>query len=233
MRHRLGVALLFGILAGSTGALHAQIVTIDEGTFDLTVADRVVGSEAFSIVRTGDGSDAQTLARSQVRIELERGSQQLAPLLRTEGLAHMLSRYQLKTAGVDEREVYVERSGARRLHATVVTSEGEREQEFRFQPDAVVLENNVAHHFHFIGVRIASGSRTIPVLIPAGRDQLSAEVSEGTPQGIDIGGTSVSAMRYQVRYGTMTRIVWFDDQHRVLRVEDPDRRWVAVRRDLP
>ncbi len=233
MRHRLGAALLLGSISGFTGQVQGQIVTIDEGTFDVTVAGRPVGTETFSIVRTGDGADAQTLARAQVRIDMEDGSRQLAPLLRTEGLAHILSRYQLKTAGIDEREVYVERSGARRLHATVVTSEGQREQEFRFQPDAVVLEDGVTHHFHFLAARIASGSRTVPVLIPAGRDQLTAEISEGTREGVEIAGTSVSAMRYQVRYGTATRLVWLDDQQRVLRVEDPDSRRVAVRREVP
>ena len=233
MRKLLRTAVLFGMLAGAIEPLGAQIVTVDEGTFDVRIGDLGVGSEAFSIVRQGEGAEAHTLARAQIRIELSDATLRMAPLLRTSGLAHTLTRYELKTAGAEDREVYVEHSGERRLHATVVTSEGEREQELRFQPDVVVLEGSVAHHFHFLAVRIASGSTTVPVLIPTSRNQLSADISAGVSEGVEVAGTSVSATRYVVTYGDQARLVWYDEQMRVLRVEDPDGGYVALRRELP
>ena len=232
MRIPRTAGLMFGLLVTVTIPLSAQIVRVDEGTFDVLLQGRAVGSEEFSIVRRGDGPDAQTLATAQIRIDGDQNTR-MAPLLRAEGLAHSLTRYELKADGHDVREVHLERSGERRLHTTVLSDEGEREQELRYQPDVVVLEDGVAHHYHFLGVRIASGSRTVPILVPAGREQLSAEISDGVGDGVEIAGTSVSATRFTVTLGDRTRVVWYDDQMRVLKVEDPTRETVAVRRDLP
>lgn len=207
MRHVFRTAVLLSLVTGGMLPLQAQDVTVDQGTFDVRIGDRAAGSESFSIVRTGSGAEGHTTASAQIQIELADATQRMAPLLRTAGLAHTLTRYQLKTAGAEEREVYVEHSGERRLHATVVTSEGQRDQELRFQPDVVVLEAGVAHHFHFLGVRIASGSLTVPVLVPAGRDQGSAQISAGVAEGVEVAGTSVTATRYEVTYGDRKSVV--------------------------
>lgn len=219
-------------LWGATEGL-AQAVTVDEGTFDVSMSGVAVGTEAFTIVRRGVGADQQTLARGQVRLDLASGPRTLQPLVRTVGEGLEVTQYQLQATGEEEREVRLDRSGERRMHATVVTADGEREQEFRFEPGAILLEANVAHHFHFLGSRIQAGATSVLVVRPTRRNHATAAVSRVGDESVTIAGTPVPAVRYALTVGEQSASVWYDDQWRVLRVEAGTQGYAAVRRNLP
>ncbi len=220
------------MLAASITA-HAQAVTVDEGTFDVSLGGSAVGTEAFSIVRRGSGEDLQTLARGQIRLDLPQGTRTLQPLVRTVGAALEVTQYQLQTTGDNAREVRLDRSGERRMHATIITADGEREQEFRFESGAILLENRVAHHFHFLGTRLQAGATSVLIVLPAQRSHVRAEVTLVGNEPVTVAGTSVQGRRYSVSIGDQTGSVWFDEEWRVLRVEFGTDRYAAVRRELP
>ncbi len=232
---RAAVAVLasLGALWGGTTSAYAQTVTLDEGTFDISIAGTVVGSEAFTIVRRGQGEDQQTLARGEIRLDLAQGTQTLRPLVRTVGVGLEVTQYQLQTTGENPREIRLDRSGERRMHATIVTADGEREQEFRFQPGAILLEARVAHHFYFLGVRLAEGAMSVSVVRPTQRNHATAQVSLSGDESVTIAGTAVPATRYDVTLGDQSGSVWFDAEWRVLRVEYGAQGYTALRRALP
>lgn len=219
------------VVAASTA--WAQAVTVDEGTFDVSMGGSQVGTEAFSIVRRGAGADQQTLARGQIRLDLAQGTRTLQPLVRAVGEGQEVTQYQLQERGQAQREVRLDRSGERRMHATIITNDGEREQEFRFEPGAILLEADVAHHFHFLGSRLQSGATSVRIIQAVQRNHATAQIARAGDETISIGGNSVPAVRYTVSVGDQSGSVWFDAEWRVLRVEYGTRGYTAVRRSLP
>jgi len=221
-------------LAAAAPSAKAQTVTVDEGTFQVSVAGSEVGTEAFSIVRRGDGEERRTLSHGQIRLDLPDGTRTMAPLLALEGEAMELSQYEMKAAGTSTLEVRLERLKPRpRLHATVVTAEGEREQEFLYRPGAIVLEEDVAHHYYFLGERVRGGATSLLVVLPSSRDHADASVRSDGPASVQIAGSNVDATKYTVTVAGDVRSLWLDSEGRVLRVERPSRSYVAVRRELP
>lgn len=233
LKNPLFAAAAVAALVAANPSLDAQTVTVDQGTFDVSLGGSQVGTEAFSIVRRGAGADQQTLARGQIRLDLAQGTRTLQPLVRAVGEGQEVTQYQLQERGEAEREVRLDRSGERRMHATIITSEGEREQEFRHEPGAILLERNVAHHFHFLGSRLQSGATSVRVIQAVQRTHATAQVSRAGDETVSIGGNNVPAVRYTVSVGDQSGSVWFDAEWRVLRVEYGARGYTAVRRSLP
>lgn len=223
----------FALAVALPGQARGQAETVDEGTFQVTVRGQTVGTEAFSIVRRGDGDARRTLSHGQIRWDLAEGTQTMAPLLALEGAGLEISQYEMKATGGPLMEVRLERPRSRRLQATVISTEGEREQEFLFREGALVLEAGVAHHYHFVGERVRSGATSVLVLRPSLREQSEATIRAAGSEAVVVGGTSVPAQRYTLAMGGNETSIWFDDQGRLLRVEDPARSFVAVRRERP
>ena len=106
----------------------------------------------------------------------------------------------------------------------------EEEREFLARPETRILEEGVAHHYYFLS-SLREGSAA-PVLEPRTRRQLRLVASAWVDQVLDLGTTQVPARRVVFTAGEEERIVWFDRQGRVLRLEIPSRSFAAVRTDL-
>ncbi len=72
----------------------------------------------------------------------------------------------------------------------------------------------------------------MPVIEPRSRQRTALVASEAVEEEIRLGPNSVQARRVTFSREGEERIVWFDRQGRVLRVEMPERGYVAEREDL-
>jgi hypothetical protein len=220
------------VLAGS-GPAAAQGTAVDEGTFRLMVGGQEVGTETFSIRQSGDGPDATLTARGRVALDTQRGAQEIAATLMVGGPALRPASYEMTLEGVDAQRVAGRVVGGR-FTARIVSASGEHGREYLVSDGAVVLDEGVAHHYHFLARRVPSGTARVPIVIPRESRQVWAEVSVGGSESVTVGGRGVEARRLTVApQGGSVRHVWVDAQNRVLRLEIPDQNYVAVRTAAP
>lgn len=223
-----GFGLGLGLAAAVPGPAAAQAVQeLDSGTFEIRTDGRVVGTESFAIRRegsavravgriVGEGDGGSVPRTLEVKLQTNAAFRPNAYALRGQGGA---------VSGVDATW-----EGDRlRLHVTSV--EGERWKEFLTRGPVAVLERGVAHHYHVLFQHLGTdpaGSR-VTVIVPSRNQQMTATVSGGTGEAVELGGRQTEARRYQVETDGARATVWLDGQGRVLRVAFPDDR-VAVRR---
>lgn len=222
----LAVALS-GMAFPGTGA--AQSVVVDEGTFAVTLGGAPAGTEQFTIRRAGVGDDAIVIANAVIRLDRGAGPTELRPLLEVTPLDDASVNYQLKVSGSEASELSV-RAAGRRYLARIRTGAGEEEREFLARPGTRIVEEGVAHQYYFLrGVR--EGSST-PVIEPRTRRQLQLAASAAGEEELQLGPSRVQARKLTLSAGEDVRVIWFDSQGRVLRVEIPALGYVAQRQDL-
>lgn len=226
-RHHALVAAL--LVAAPPAPTSAQSVLVDEGTFTVRIGGREAGTEEFAIRRAGMGSDATVIANAVVRMTTEAGDVELRPLLETVLPDGAATSYQLKVSGAETAELSLALAG-RRYVSRIRTQEGEEEREFLARPETRILEEGVAHQYYFLR-NVREGTR-VPVIEPRTRRQLQLTASAPTDEELRLGATSVQARRVAFSGGDQERVVWYDRQGRVLRVEIPARGYVAERKDL-
>jgi len=230
MAPRVPLALAIALSAlAQPGRSAAQSVVVDEGTFAVSLRGAPAGTEQFAIRRAGVGDDAIVIANAVIRLDRGAGPMELRPLLEVTPLDDASVNYQLKVSGSESSELSVRVAG-RRYVAHIRTDAGEEEREFLARPGTRIVEEGVAHHYYFLrGVR--EGSST-PVIEPRTRRQVQLTASAATEEEIALGATRVRARKLTLSAGEDVRVVWFDAQGRVLRVEIPALGYVAERQDL-
>jgi len=209
--------------------LSAQGVVLDEGQFDVSIRGVRVGTEDFSIRRAGFGSDGTIFANAMISLATPEGSQQIRPLLAAMPPDGVAASYQVEVAGPDAVEIQLRLTG-RRYAAIIHSAAGEEDREFRARPDTRILERSVAHHYYFL--RDLREGATASVIEPRTRGQTSLRAGAWTEVELRLGRNRVEARRVEFTSGADRRIVWFDRQGRVLRVEVPALGYVAERSDL-
>lgn len=236
-RHRnpLAFAALFALVGAATvapGTALAQQVTLDEGEFDVFLDGRAVGTEVFSIRRSGSDESAVVIAHADVELQLPGGLRKLEPALEASGPGFLVTAYQVQVTGDLEADIQVVLSGRRYL-ARVRSERGEQQREYRARENAVLLEDQVAHQYYFLASAAEDGSVEVPVILPrSGEDFLARVVPVGT-ETIRIGNESIEARHFRVEGPNEVRDVWVDDRNRVLRVEIEADGYRAVRRAPP
>lgn len=217
----LGTALLV-LLALPT---HAQ--RTDEGSFDVRIDGQRAGTEEFSIRQTG----SETVATGRIRLRTADGTLEITPRLRTAGAAGEPVAYQVDVEGNDPRKI-VGSVGGGRFSARISSPAGEQLREFVASTGAVVLDEDVAHHYALLAERRPQGR--VAILVPRNNRQVLATVQNRGETSIEIGGQQVRATHLVIRPdGAGERNVWVDSANRVLRVEIPERSYVATRTGLP
>ena len=209
--------------------LSAQTTVVDEGSFRLSIRGTPVGTETFAIRRSGTGDAATHVA--QGRIALDSGEQTRA-LLQVEGPDLRPSAYQIEVTGPEKQSIRGQAAG-NRFRATIVSTAGETMREYIASEGAIVLDDGVAHQYFFLAAAAPEGGR-VPIIIPRQSRQISATVTTNGTETIRVAGVAVSARRLVVEpAGLARRLVWIDDQGRVLRLEIPDESFIAERTALP
>jgi hypothetical protein len=221
------MALALGI-QGAAG----QTVSLDEGSFRLTVDGRPAGTETFVISRAGSGPEAQIYARGEIDIAVPDGRLDLRPLLQSGGADMAVAAYQIKISGQQQQEIYVRPADGRYV-IEIHSQRGEQIRESRAAPGTLVLDTGVAHQYYFLASRIPSGGGSVPVIVPREGRQFELRVTEVGQEAVTIGGRSVTARHLRVEGNGEARDLWVDGQGRVLRVDHPAEGYSAVREQAP
>lgn len=211
--------------------LRAQTGAQDEGTFEVRVNDRVVGSEEFSIRQLGAGTAADFVATGRVRVTLTGGGLDLTTSLRSSGIQADPVVYEVTVGGDAPRRI-VGSVGSGRFSAKIMTPTGEQLREYVASSGATILDEGVAHHYYFLARRTRNGR--VPILIPRENRQVMAQVTDRGEESVNIRGTAVTLYHLLVQpEGGDERHVWVDDLGRVIRVSIPARSYVATRTEIP
>lgn len=222
-------ALLLAGVAATPGPAAGQNVVLDQGTFTLLVDGREVGTETFTIRRTGSGDDARILSNAVVEVDPGADLAPMRPMLEAGGDRVPMA-YQNQITGDGETQVTVTR-GDRRFVAVIRAPSGEREREFRATAGAMFLEGTVAHQYYFLEPGATEGA-TFNVIVPRSGEQVQARVTSASTQNVSIGGEQTSARRIVMDVGGEERRVWLDDDGNVLRLEIPARNFRAERQSV-
>jgi len=215
-------------LAGP-GVVPAQGVVVDQGRFAVSLGGRGAGTEEFTIRRAGLEGAAAIFASATVSLTRGGDSQRIEPLLRALPPDGIATQYQVRVMGAEPLDLRL-RLAQRRYVAAIQSPVGEEQREFPAAPDTRVLDVDVAHHYYFL--RDLREGSTIPVIEPRIRSYVTLTVGATIEEELRVGQTVVAARRVEFSAGEDRRIVWFDRIGRVLRVEIPDRAYVAERIDL-
>ena len=221
------------ILGLSMGLLTApaasQGIVVDRGQFVITVDGRIAGNEDFVIRRAGFGRGDAVFANGVVLLDVGGREREVRPLLRVTPPDGIAESYQVTVTGPGAMELRLVRAG-RRYIATISSEIGEEDREFQARSETRVLELGVAHHYYFL--RDLRDGRTAHVLEPRGRRQVDLVAGPRVEEEIEVGRNVVQARRVEFASGSDRRIVWYDRQGRVLRVEIPAIGYTAERTDL-
>lgn len=231
---RLLIALLVAgslVFPPGDGAV-AQNVTLDEGTFSVSLAAGGAGTETFTVRRAGSGDDARVIAQGHIQWSLPSGARDVVPLLEVRGRALGVYAYQVEVSGDEREEIYLRAEG-RRFVANVRSDAGEQQREFRFRPGSVILEEAVAHQYFLLAPALAAGAESVWVLTPRAGDVSRFLVTAEAGASVRVGSESLEATHVTLTSGDDRREVWLDGQGRVLRVEVPALDFVANRQDPP
>jgi hypothetical protein len=211
--------------------LLAQTGAQDEGTFEVQVGDRPVGTEEFSIRQLGAGTTADFVATGRVQVILPGGGLDLTTSLRSSGIQADPVVYEVTVGGDSPRRI-VGSVGSGRFSAKIMTPSGEQLREYVASSGATILDEGVAHHYYFLTRRTRNGR--VPILIPRENRQVMAQVSDRGEESVNIRGTQVTLYHIVVQpEGGDERHVWVDDLGRVIRVSIPSRSYVATRTEIP
>ena len=118
-----------------------------------------------------------------------------------------------------------------RYVANIRSEIGSEDREFQARADTRLVELGVAHHYHFLSD--AREGRDTHVLEPRSRRQVTLTAGPRIDEEILLGPNRVPARRVEFTPDQNDhRVVWYDRQGRVLRVEIPSLSYVAERTDL-
>ena len=227
-------AALFALMTGVlTVPGQAQTVTLDEGSFRISVGGKEVGTEVFSIRQNGSGPNAVIIAVGRVVLDGDKGPQELSSELQVAGGSLRPAAYEVRVQGADAEQIKGRVVGGR-FSAQIVSPAGEQMREYLAGDGAVVSDEGVAHQYYFLARRADGKSARIPIIIPRMNKQVVAQVTAGGAEKIAIAGRSYDAHKYTIAApGTPTREVWVDSEGRVLRLEIGDRKLTAQRVAAP
>jgi hypothetical protein len=228
---KIARTLVLSALAFATLLAAPAAAQVDTGTFKVFVEDREVGTEEFAIESTGSGASAQHLATGRVRVALPDGTLELDLRLRARGIGADPVDYQV-TVGGSAPSRTIGTVGGGRFSAKIVTPSGEQLREYVASNGAVVLDENVAHHYFFLANRTHQGR--VPVIIPRDNRQVIATVTSRGEERVQVAGTTVTLFHLVVQpQGGQEHHVWVDALNRVVKVEIPARAYRAERTTLP
>ena len=223
----LTLVVAAGVLC--SGPLFAQVATLDEGSFTITVNGDRVGREDFRIRSTPGSSGPELVATANVSY----ASRRVLPQMQADS-AGVPVRYVVEVKdgpAVNERVDGV--VGRGRASAKVKNSRGESANEFIVSQGALVIDDDVFHQYYFI-TRRARPEGAVSVIVPRRNTQVTMRVADAGTEKLTIGGSAIDARHFTIADpGGADREVWADAAGRLLKVAIPSRGVVALRDDPP
>lgn len=222
------LASSIGLLALLAHPARAQgSAVIDEATFTITRAGTPVGRESFRVIRAAaPGGQAFQATGTSVLGDVKATSR-----LGTDSIGRPVA-YESE---VSERGQLVQRLRGRgrpsRFSILVQTRTGESAREYMLPNGTLLLDEDLFHHFFFVGLAAKEGE--VVVISPRSAQQVTMRLQAPGQDSVEVAGRVLAARRFSLSNGQGPRHVWVDDQGRLLKVEVPDRGFVALRDDPP
>lgn len=224
MRHSLSAIALLALALPSVAA--AQRPLIDEGTLLVRRGGSEIGREAFRVQVAENGR--YLTATSQASF----GAVRVIPALSVDSAsgAPVLYRVERRSpeAGI-ERLQATGRPG--RLSAVAQRASGEAAKEYVFSGNAVILEEDVYHHYAMLTLTGRTGAVT--VVIPRRGEQRRGTITERGAGTVEVGGRAVQARHFTLDVSGEQHELWTDGSGRLLKVSIPGRAIEAVREEMP
>lgn len=217
--------------AGPAGLRAQAVESVDDGTFQLRIRARAIGTEAFAVRREGDVIKAV----GRVRVDSTAGAFTPLEVWMQTDRSYRPALFRLRPARGRVDLVAAVRQ-ADRIRLQVSTDRGDRNREFVAPEHVTVMEPHVAHHYFLLlrqhRDRLQRGSTyTGTVLIPSRAEQagLSLRWLTEPPAGADAPAGAQQA--YEISVAGSSVRAWTDGRGRLLRVGAADGSWAAVRLD--
>jgi len=221
---------LVALAAATASPLAAQVATLDEGSFTISMNGQRVGREDFRIRSTPGAEGPELVATATVTYTDRR----VQPQMRSDS-AGVPVRYVVEVKngpGAEERVTGV--VGGGRVRAHVNNARGESASEFVVTQGALVIDDDVFHQYYFIARRGAKAAGPVAVIVPRRNVQVTMRVTVAGSDKVTIGGTTIDAQRFTIAEpGGAIREVLADAEGRLLKVSIPSRGIVALRDDPP
>jgi hypothetical protein len=200
---------------------------VDEGTFMVSRNGAPMGRESFRIIRAPAPGGQVFQARSQSAF----GADRVTTILGTDSTGAPVS-YDAEVSRNGKVVEKVRGSGAAgRFNVLVQTRSGEASREYVLDNGALLIDDDVIHQFHFVGLALAGA---YDVVAPRATGQLRYALESRGSEAIDIAGRRVESRRYALTEPGRSAVeVWFDARGRLLKVAIPEKSIVAVRDDPP
>lgn len=225
-RYILFFALLGALLPHS---MQGQVV-LDDGSFVVLQNGQPVGTETFTIRRSGFGDN--TVVIVQATIELDRLGRTEALRARLNGAGLNWFAYEAKISGDAPQELSIVWNG-QHFVASSRSDRGQLEQEFRGGANAVILDRTVAHLYYFIGRKAAATNGSFLVIQARPGTQSTGRVEEVGLDRLDVGGELLRARHLRLTLEGEAHDFWIDEDGRLLRVRVPSQGYEARRREAP
>lgn len=218
-------ALALLILALPSAAA-AQRPLIDEGTLLISRDGSQIGREAFRVQVAENGR--YLTATSQASY----GGLKVTPALSVDSASGAPVLYRIELRSPDrgiERLQATGRPG--RLSAVSQRAGGEAAKEYVFPGNAVILEEDVYHHYAMLSLTGRKG--TVTVVIPRRGEQRQATIADRGTESITVGGQATTARHLTLQLPGEAHELWVDASGRLLKVAIPSRAVEAIREELP
>lgn len=223
--------ILFLVLLGAILPHSAKSqVVLDDGSFNVLQNGQLVGTETFTIRRSGFGEN--TVVIVQASVELDRLGRTEALRARLNGADLNWFAYEAKISGSAPQELSIVWDGEHFV-ASSRSDQGQLDQEFRGGANTVILDRTVAHLYYFVARKAAAGEGSFLVIQARPGTQSTATVVEVGLDRLEVGGKSLRARHLRLTLEGEAHDFWVDEDGRLLRVVIPSRGYEARRREAP
>jgi hypothetical protein len=191
--------------------------TEDKGKFVITVDGRPAGTEDFSIARSGSG----WVAQGTTEIHSGQGTSSVTSELHLNSSIQPLQYVWVADSGKKRRSTTIFEGTTARINLDLGDGTAPIPQNLSFAaPVAVVLDNNVYHHYEILA-RIydwkAGGPQTLEVFIPQAQSLGTITAESGTPVTVD----GAKYEQLTVRTPDLEVTLYLDSSHRLMRLAVP------------
>lgn len=219
--------LALALMLPSPGPAQSSAV-VDEGTFTVTEKGVPLGRESFRIARTPAPGGQVYLVKGQSAL----GENRISTTLGADSLGVPVSYESEHTV----RGQLVQRLHGRgrpgRFSVLKETKSGESAREYQLTGGALLMDEDVFHHFYF--VPMVGRLDHLVIIAPRTAQQGRFRVEARGVENVDIAGRSLPGRRFAlISSSEATRDVWIDENGRLLKVAIHEKGLVALRDDPP
>tara|TARA_B110000116_G_scaffold270591_1_gene289045 strand:+ start:125 stop:832 length:708 start_codon:yes stop_codon:yes gene_type:complete len=222
------------VVALNPESLTSQATIIDEGTFIIEIEGRIMGTESFKIRSAGSGAELRTIAQGDLVLSTDKVTETVQSALGTLGPTMSIQAYQTRILP-SNLEINLQRRN-NRLIAITSSDLYVEEREYRrlsSRTPTIILDQYFAHHYFLVLPHQFTESEEITAVFPRTGEQIPANLSLGLVEPISLGDTLIQAQYMQLNVGGVIHRIWTDGQNRILRVEIPEKDYVAYRSPVP